>query len=138
MTPGYNDAVFQADTFAPLLERTRPALDALLKQYKTKHIALCGKSGMALGFGLLATGLDFNPVIVRKRDDGTHAGQVEFIRDFDSEGRVIFLDDLISSGRTATHVRDRLEGRSMQMVAIALWEDWGSQSNWNGIPRHII
>lgn len=71
-----------------------------LKNIEFDAVVVCGASSMVVGIPV-AHILDKDVILVRKKKDDSHSTMVvEGVR----PGRYVFIDDLISSGRTLTWV----------------------------------
>lgn len=85
-----------ADLIQKLQANPKTAFDALV---------VCGKSGMSVAFALKML-MHVNIVVVRKTGDNSHGRAVE--GPYCSITRLVFLDDLISSGTTLAKLKRKL------------------------------
>lgn len=98
---GYNSAMYEPRRFNSLVSALVAIMPAMLKAYGASHIAVQGKSGIAVAFAVAAQ-VDIGIIVVRKEGENSHGNKVE------SNGKVIkgymFFDDFISTGATKRRV----------------------------------
>ena len=85
----------------------RSAITLTAAQVEFDAIVCTGVSGMLVG-PALAVALGKRLAIIRKKDDKMNHATVEIESGMEPDDRWIFVDDIIASGRTATHVMERM------------------------------
>lgn len=138
----HHETTFNQVQFAAKCNR----LLADLKNIPHDSIAVCGKSGYAYAFGMLALGYPGKIISIRKPGEESRVGEI--VEGYsDGNNRIIILDDLISSGKTINYMLEQLdrEGLRQNVVAVVLHEEaitngyrlmrgyWGG-SNLKGFP----
>lgn len=102
----YNNTMYEPRRFNSLVSALAAILPAMLKAYGASHIAIQGKSGIAVAFAIAAQ-VEIGIIVVRKEGENSHGSKVE------SNGKPItgymFFDDFISSGATQRRVVRELE-----------------------------
>ena len=98
---GYNNTMYQPKRFNSLVSALAAIMPTLLKEYGATHIAVQGKSGIAVAFAVAAQ-VNIGIIVVRKEGENTHSNKLE------SDGRVVkgymFFDDFIATGATRSRV----------------------------------
>lgn len=102
---GYSDTLFNPQR---LREAAQLALDKVKRVEhelaEPIHIAVTGKSGIAMAFAMSMIG-DVNIVTIRKTNETSHGSKIE---GFGALGKYIVLDDFVDSGQTVRRVVNEL------------------------------
>ena len=96
------------------------------KQFKTAEIlkqdfdgfAVMGISGAIMG-ALIARKMNKKLVVVRKENDGSHSDYK--VENIEAGDKLIFLDDLVASGKTYKRVRDGVNFHGGKILSIILY-----------------
>lgn len=122
--PEYTHEVFSPVRFPYLVERMVAKVKAILVQHpEIEALAACGNSGVPLlGAICAATGL---AMIVVRKTLGEKGHDTSMVNGAVQARAYLFIDDLISSGRTLGHVRDEIEALNPEAkcVGALLYEE---------------
>lgn len=115
------------DDLAAVVEQTTRALRPHVGRFDS--IVVTGVSGMAVGFPVsLALGV---PLVVRRKDfEDSHGIRGELINRHRLGKRVLFLDDVVSTGQTYARCADTVKRAGAMIVGAYTYHNGGVLAIW--------
>lgn len=112
----YHNTSFDRDKLRSVTEQMVNYIKKMRKAgFKVEALAFTGLSGCALAFGILSR-IDIPLIYVRKDNEDSHGRPIEATPG--TYESYVFIDDLISTGRTVKRVRNKLLEKGLMCEAV--------------------